>query len=586
MRWVVESGEAKFKETFHTFENLRAISERSIPLRKIMHKESNLNRFAALFAVMASCGTTASAFTFENESFSGSFDSTVASGIGIRAKSPSCGLVIQGASGGGAPEGCISPTSALGDQGNLNYRKGDVFTGYLKGSHELLLKFPDDIRFMARFNWITDPGAINTSGITSATTPPNVSNGLTHDAREDLKFKARLLDFWVSKSFQIGEQTVRVRAGNQVVSWGESLFLPGGINATNALDLQKLSQPGTQLKEVFLPAPMVSVATGLGGGVNAEAYVQSNWNASYFPPTGSYWSIVNGLGKGHGDYGLAEVKPNNSRLQWGASVRFQPDELPLNLGIYTQAFNDKSPNFSANVNGTGAVGWTYAKNRQLYGVSANFPVGDWAVGTELSFRPRDAVTLNSNVDGCAGTNGNCWVDEKRYQFHLTGLLSLTKSGTGSSILKVLGADTGTFLAEGVAVRYPSLKASYNGELISAGGWGWGQETSALGTPYAVGSKTSSGVNFDFSWVYDGTLVPGWQVIPEIYYFRALSGRTPNASALFMRGASSANFTVSFVQNPAKWQFAVNYAAFWGGNSVFDQPYRDRNFVGAVLSRNF
>ena len=55
-----------------------------------------------------------------------------------------------------------------------------------------------------------------------------------------------------------------MRAGNQVISWGESLFLPGGLNSTNAIDIMRLSQPGTQLKEVFLPAPMISFASGLG----------------------------------------------------------------------------------------------------------------------------------------------------------------------------------------------------------------------------------------------------------------------------------------------------------------------------------
>jgi hypothetical protein len=166
------------------------------------------------------------------------------------------------------------------------------------------------------------------------------------------------------------------------------------------------------------------------------------------------------------------------------------------------------------------------------------------------------------------------------------MLSLTPSGTGGDFLRLIKADTATLLAEAVVVSYPGLKPTYGGDPVSAGGWGWGQETDPNGTPVPVGTKTSSGFNFDYSVVYDGTIVPGWQVIPEVYYFRALSGRTPNTSAQFMSGAQSANFVVSFVQNPATWQFALNYAIFWGGSSVFDQPYRDRNFIGAVLSRNF
>ena len=411
-----------------------------------------------------------------------------------------------------------------------------------------------------------------------------LSDGLADDARRDLRFKPRLLDLWVSKTFQLGDQQARVRIGNQVISWGESLFLPGGINSTNAFDVMRLSQPGTQLKEVFLPAPMVSVASGLGHGLNAEAYVQAAWNRGYLPPTGSYWSVVNGLGKGHDAYGLVDADAKNGG-QWGVALRWQPEQTQLNLGVYAMNYHDKLPNFSYNIKGTGQVGWTYAEDRKLYGISANFPLGDWAIGTELSYRPKDAVALNAFATFCDSQNGNCWVDEKRYQWHLTALYSMTP-GNARPVLDFLRADTATLLAEAVVISYPNLKQKYGNDLVAAGGWGWGNEFDPAATPESMGSKTSWGYNFDFSWVYDGTLIPGWQVVPEIYYFQAVSGRTPNAVGLFMQGAKSANLVLSFLQNPTKWQFAINYAAFWGGSRVFDQPLRDRNFFGAVLSRNF
>lgn len=539
----------------------------------------------ALAALAIAC-SAAQAFTFEAGDVRGNFDSTVAVGLGLRASNWSCDLITDGATGRGAPAGCLAPTSLLGDQGDLNYGKYDLFTGYLKGTHELLLKMPQDINFLFRFNWVADPISTSTTGITSATSPPPpaVTNGLSEDAYDALQFKARLLDLWVSKTFEVGDQLARVRLGYQVISWGESLFLPGGINATNAMDIMRLSQPGTQLKEVWIPAPILSISSGLGHGFNAEAYVQFAWNESYFSPTGGYWSVVNGLGKGHDAYGLTQVNPSNGQ-QWGVALRYQPAEIPLNLGVYAMAYQDKTPNFSVNINNTGAVGWTFAKDRRMYGVSANFPVGDLAVGTELSYRPKDAVALNSATSGCASQNGNCWVDSAKWQWALTGLLSLTPD-TGGGFLKLLGADTATLLAEAVVIRYPNLQQSYGGDLVTAGGWGWGQLTDPTASPVALGSKTSSGINFDFSWVYDGSVIPGWQVVPEIYYFRALSGYTPNLSGLFMSGASSANFTISFIKNPATWQFALNYATFWGGSSPLYQPYGDRDFFGAVLSRNF
>jgi hypothetical protein len=539
--------------------------------------------YATLVAAIAAWHGSAGAFTFESGDISGSFDSTLSAGTGMRLQDPSCGLVLVGAQGSGAPAGCTQPASGLGDQGNLNYAQGDRFTTYLKGSHELLLKMPGDLRFMARATWVRDVSATHTTGFLSAS--PTVggvgSDGLTDEARSDLRFKARLLDLWVSKSFEVGEQRARVRVGNQVVSWGESLFLPGGINATNAVDIMRLSQPGTQLKEAILPAPMVSVASGLGHGFNAEAYVQTNWNASYFPPTGSYWSIVNGLGKGDRAYELNTVQARNGG-QWGVALRYQPEGTQLNLGLYGMNYHDKTPQFGFDPSGT--PNWVHVEDRKLVGISANFPLGEWAIGTELSYRPRDAVSLNP-LTGCASQGGKCWVDEKRLQWHLTGLLSLTPSNAGG-FLDAIGAQTATLLAETAVIRYPGLKSNYGGDLVSAGGWGWGLLSDPNGTPQAAGTRTSWGYAFDFSVVYDGTLLPGWQVTPGIYFQHAVNGRTPNAVALFMKGAKSANLYLNFTQNPATWQFGLNVAKFWGGETAVDQPLKDRDFVGAYVSRNF
>lgn len=535
----------------------------------------------AAVAVLLTYAGSAHAATFQAGPVSGSIDSTVSMGIGVRAQHPTCTLITAGAAGEGAPGGCLAPTSALGDQGNLNYERGDAFATYLKGTHEVLLKMPDDWKFLGRVSWLRDFSATRTSGFVSAANPPGVGS-LTDAARDDLRFKARLLDFWVSKEFSLGEERARLRVGNQVISWGESLFLPGGINQTNAIDIMRLSHPGTPLKEVFLPAPIASFAAGLGHGVNVEAYVQGKWNANYFPPTGSYWSVANGLGKGDAEYGLARREARDGG-QYGASLRWQPQGTSLNVGAYAMRYQDKAPQFSL---AGGAPAWIYAPDRSLYGISANLPLGDWALGAELSYRPRDAVALNPAGSGCSYNAGNCYVDEKKLQLHLTGILSLTPSEYGGLLSLLGGADTATFLGEAVMVRYPHLSRMYGQDPVAAGAWGWGQEFDPGAPPQAVGDRTSWGYNFDFSWVYDGTLVKGWQVIPEIYFFHAVNGRTPNASGLFMEGAKSANLTVTFMRNPATWQFAVNYGRFWGGKRVFDQPLRDRGFVSAYVSRNF
>ncbi len=614
---------------------------------------------AMLLAGLYSLG--AQAFTFEGESIKGSFDSTVTFGFGKRLKNQSCSLVgdVTGRCGASADYAIWSN----GDDGNLNYNKGDFFTTYLKGNHELLLKLPSDVTFMARANWMKDFAADNTR-----------RTELLDDAKKQMTADVNLMDLWVSKEFNLGEQRARVRVGNQVVSWGESLFAPGGINSTNSMDINRLSSPGMQLKEVFLPAPILSFATGLGHGMNFEAYYQSTWNRSKMPAVGSYWSVADFAGKGaHRQLYLdstgllngvdaatyarmngislaaaeqqlaanltnllnsvalvgtgvsgnsfalpqtTDMTPKNSG-QFGLSLRWTPPETDLNLGFYYMNYHDKTPNgrWWTDTGGPagGSVQNVFLENRKLYGVSANTSIGNWAVGAEFSYRPKDAVSLSAcstSIVGAtasafqAGTQGasayNCdgWMDMKKYQTHLTGILALTPGDHGW-FLNALGAQTGTFLGELVWTRYPEADPNkvYTRTVTGTGGtatidqvlagglYSWpadGNKARVKGT----GSKDSFGLMFDFSLVYDSTLIRGWQVIPGIFMQTALKGETPNLVAFWQEGATSANFYVNFVQNPAKWQAGINYTTFWGGKTEYHQVLKDRDFLGGYISFNF
>lgn len=568
-----------------------------------MKSMTQLKLLAAAVAV-ASAGPAA-AFTFDLENgISGNFDSAISLGMGVRTKSPGCNQIIgtvagapsPGTPAGKAPDGCLDGLSFVNDQGNLNYKRGDAFTTYLKGNHELLLKFPDSWKFFTRVNWVKDFTATHDSGYLSGGN--FVNTHFPGSADKDLSFKARLLDFWVSKEFDLAGQQARVRVGNQVISWGESLFLPGGINQTNPMDLMRLSQPGTKLSEVFLPSPIASFATSLGHGFNVEAYAQAGWNQNYFPPLGSYWNTAT-IGLGSDRYGMWSAETHGAKRwgQYGAAVKYQPVGTEMNFGLYAMRYHDKAPNLSyANPAAAAGAQFKYLEDRNLFGVSANFPLGDWAIGTELSYRPKDAVALNplgfNTVDGggCL-VGGKCYKDEKKFQFALTGILAMSPSDYGGILNLLGGADTATFLGEFVAMRYPGLKKTYQGVPVAPGNWGWGALTTndslfTTGTLPSEGTKTSMGYNFDFSWTYDGKIIPGWQVTPEIYFFHAIKGRSPNAMALFMEGAKSANFAITFLQNASRWAVGVNYAKFWGGKNVLDQPLKNRDFVGGYITRNF
>jgi hypothetical protein len=549
----------------------------------------------ACAALSAMAPASAVAFTFETEEMKGSFDSTITLGTGRRLGNQNCGLL--GTPNAVCGAGDVNPLTWAGaDDGNLNYNKGDHFTTYVKGTHELLLTRPaDGLKFMGRVNWLKDFTADDTR-----TTP------LTSDAKKQIVNNVNLLDLWVSKDFRVGDQSGRVKIGNQVVSWGESLFALGGINATNSVDLVRLSNPGVQLKEVFLPAPIVSVASSLATGLNVEAYYQFHWDRYKFPPAGSYWSQGDIFDKGRGNLPFLDPdnEPRNSG-QFGVSLRWRPKNVDADFGFYAINYHDKTPNLAYSNGATGQLQWNFLPNRKLFGVSANTALGDWAVGAELSYRPKDAVALTACAD--AGTGGTAqdftptaapttacpgWVDSKRWQLHLTGLYSLTPSNAGG-FLDLVGAQTGTFLGEFVVIHYPGISQdklvtrTVNGvaveQAVAAGLW-W-LPSSGAGVTRGFGDATSMGYMFDFSLVYDSTLINGWQVIPGVFVQHAVKGSTPNFIGNWLEGAKAVNFYVNFVQNPATWQGGVNIAKFFGGKTPTHQPLRDRDFIGLYLSRN-
>jgi Protein of unknown function (DUF1302) len=595
-------------------------------------------------AVLGAASSSAYGYDFTTGfgDLSGSLVSNLTAGAGIRTKSPSCSLT-------GDPNayGCGAAANVnqwgFGDDGDLNYRKGQAFSTYISATSELLLTMPNEgYKFMIRGTAMYDFLAGDT-----ARTP------LSSTASAQVVYPVQLLDLWVEKDFNLGGGPAHVRLGNQVINWGESYFATGGINATNSVDIQKLLIPGSQLKQALLPAPMLSFAAGLGNGFSTEGYYQFQWNGNRYPPVGTFWSVSNNFGRGavpatvnsnnfnvggvdagtiagsnsgnsttlstinsglvNGQYAgspynsigipVSTQLPSEYKPQFGVKLNYKPKNIDANFGFYYENYTDKSPVLSTLANGSNQ--WSYLENRQLFGASANFALGDWAIGTELSYRPHDAIALSScfgangpldsNTNGVSGINCQQWEDRKKLQYDINGQLNLTQSEY--PFLKLIHADMAVLTAELTWIYYPGLSSSgvtrtIDGQSVTqvpaAGYYAWLNNGSSLGYPIvaAQGTASSVGATVDFNWTYDGSLIPGWQVTPGVTFSDALYGYTPTFSANYLQGAKSLNFYVLFNQNPTVWQAGINFTAFFGGHNTVGQPYADRNFVGMFATRNF
>jgi hypothetical protein len=237
-------------------------------------------------ALLSAAGTDpAAAAEFEIGELRGQVDTTLSVGVSMRVHNRNCKLIDPG-----NDEGCADPLNGFSnsDDGNLNYDKWDVFSNTYKATVDLDLawrNFGGFFRGSAFYDFVT----MDTN---TERTP------LDRDARYRssplnsgvVGTGFQLLDAYVYGDFDVAGRPFDVRIGNQVLSWGESLFFQRGVSSINTVDLNRLRAPGSLLKEAFLPAPMVRVSTEIFPNFGIEAFYQMYWNRTELDPAGSYFT--------------------------------------------------------------------------------------------------------------------------------------------------------------------------------------------------------------------------------------------------------------------------------------------------------
>ncbi|HSW11208.1 MAG TPA: DUF1302 domain-containing protein [Solimonas sp.] len=370
----------------------------------------------ALLPLLLAAGTQVQAYEFEYHGFEGDLDTTVSLGAAMRMEDADKGSI--GIANGGTAR------SVNEDDGDLNYDSGDLYSAAAKATHDLLIR-RDDYGLFSRFSYFYDYIAEDDSGF------------LGSRARERLGKEASLLDLYVYGRFEFGEHPVNVRAGKQVVNWGESIFIGNSINIINPVDVAKLRTPGAEIKEALTPTPILWTQFGLAEDLSAEAVWIAGYEKTRIDPRGSYFSsndIISddsdrayvGFGRRNDQHQplapptgatatTAQVwvdrapgrSPDNTRNQYGLALRYLAEALDdTEFGLYYLSYHSRTPLISA-VRGTtsnslnqAAGGGTaryfdeYPEDIQLYGLSFNTggPYGI-ALQGEYSYRPNQPLQL-------------------------------------------------------------------------------------------------------------------------------------------------------------------------------------------------
>ncbi len=165
-----------------------------------------------------------------------------------------------------------APTSLNGsintDDGRLNFDNGDLIGAPVKMVNDIQAKWTN-YTFFARVNSYYDAVLADDSAYARS----ELADGEA-DAARDIK----LLDFYGSANYMINDYPLNLRAGKQVISWGESTFIQNGINAINPVDVASLRRPGSEVKDFLTPVWALDASIGLPFNISLEAFYQLKWS--------------------------------------------------------------------------------------------------------------------------------------------------------------------------------------------------------------------------------------------------------------------------------------------------------------------
>lgn len=352
----------------------------------------------------------------------------VSLGMSMRTRDPDKAMYSQG--NGGTGPGTTT------DDGNINYERGDLTSLIGKALGEVNIStngFGVLVRGKTWYDYVTERKSVPHG---------SSANGYAANTRLDdsdfyplAKFKgAKILDAYAYGDIDLGTQSnLGVKVGNHVVSWGEALFIGGGVNSYNIADGAAARRPGSQLKEILLPTPQASINLGLGDGLSLEAFYQLAWVHNSFEGCGTFWGGTDVLNcsnngvtfapafasdyagyKGISAYGGLNTLVSNAGTreaknggQFGFATRYFSDALGTDFGAYYSQYHAKSPIFSLK-RARSATGSLYAlrpmqyyedfsaENIRVAGLSASTNLGGWSVGGEVSKSFGVPVQINTS----------------------------------------------------------------------------------------------------------------------------------------------------------------------------------------------
>ena len=584
---------------------------------------SSVNRFwrrAKLALAVSLASTPTWGVSFNVGPVEGQIDSELS--IGASWSTAKADSKLIGANNGGKGQ------SEISDDGRLNFKRGETFSKIFTGMHALELKYGDSGLYVRGKYWydfeLQDDSrpfkAISDSGRKASAQ----SSG------------SQLLDAFVYHNYAIADQPGAVRLGKQVVSWGESAFIGGGINAINPTDASAYRRPGTEYKDGLVPVNLFYISQNLTDNLSADAFYQLDWEQSEVDNCGTFFSRSDVMADGcSGNYRVmnkrsaldvadlaaltgAGVEVNEEGVlvrrgadrnarnsgQFGVAMHYVFEPLDTEFGAYFMNYHSRDPILSAGaapqsaysaaagsgglapmiVAGNSSYYVEYPEDIRLYGLSfaTTLSTGTAWKG-ELSYRPNAPVQLNSNdllyanvtlLPGLAQASPLTVTPGADIQGYRRKEVTQFQTSLTHVFDNAMGADRLTVTGE--------VGVTYVGGLDSPSDLRYGRDP-------VFGSDGNDGFTTATSWGYRGravweynSVLPGVNLKPNLGWSHDISGYSPGPNANFEEGRKAITLGLDG-EYQSTYTSSLSYTNFFGGRY---NTLSDRDFVALTVGVKF
>ena len=325
----------------------------------------------------------------------------------------------------------VTPSSGRnGDDGNLNFNRGDPVATVLKGYLGLAYKWRDygiEASGQAWYDYATAESSHPWGNIKNGYAGGRPLSDSGAFARS--KFSGVVLDnLYGYGHHQLDQVSVDWKLGYQVLDWGKRLTALGGLRDLNPQDFPASLRPGVDREhETRITFPAVFGRIGVSNATHLEAFYQLHFEPAALNECGTYFSSLDFMAEGC-DKAMFGNLSDRTALATGVYVQRTATQDPANsgqggialthaveswateFGLYATQFHSRVPFYSGTKSGRvtgplfvpgdpGNLNPTYfteyPADIRMFGVSFDTKIPGGAVLGELTYRPNQPLQYNS-----------------------------------------------------------------------------------------------------------------------------------------------------------------------------------------------